>query len=377
MVKVLTFDEAIEDSETFKAPKAPKNSKISETSYHPRERHLLLGNGFSIECFPKIFKYRSLFKWADFSKAPNLLAIFKKKKTKDFEQVIRILLNALEVLKIYNKASPDAVNIRRDANAIKGILIDTIVNRHPPGPQVIASKRLVKCRSFLKYFLRGENKIGGNIYTLNYDLLLYWALMHSGVYLGHDGFRLKTGSNSLIWSIKHPQTVHYLHGALHLSYDGTELHKFSWKGQQASLLSQVQKKQSLKKLPLFVAEGTSQQKLDKIGKNAYLSHCYNSFLQKMEQPNDALFIFGHSLNKNDNHIFDCIIEGKIPRVYVGLHGYATSKKNRAIIALANGWKYHRRNGYSLEVKFFYAKGAEVWGNRKISIPNKRYCLSGI
>ena len=173
MVKVLTFDKAIEDSKAF------------------RERHLLLGNGFSIACDSK-FDYRSLLQKAKssnaFSKRNNIPKVFTKMDTEDFEQVIRILEDASKVSKIYSKSGPYAAKMMNDAKALKNILIRTIVSTHPDTPKAIDSSKFADCREFLKYFLRDEEMGGGEIYTLNYDLLLYWARVRNRPYLGHDGF---------------------------------------------------------------------------------------------------------------------------------------------------------------------------------------------
>lgn len=83
MADLLTFDEAIEHSAQFK------------------KRHLLLGNGFSIACRPKIFTYGSLFEQADFSSAPRLPAVFDAVGTTDFEHVIKMLEDASRVVPVY------------------------------------------------------------------------------------------------------------------------------------------------------------------------------------------------------------------------------------------------------------------------------------
>ena len=347
----MTFDDAIADSKRFKA------------------RHLLLGNGFSI-AYSKNFDYRSLFQKAKssggFSGVSYLPKVFTKMKTKDFERVIKILRDASEVLKIHEKTNSGVSAMRRNANHLKRILVGTIASTHPRDRYEINDDQFIACRDFLKHFLGDKNKGGGGgeIYTLNYDFLLYWACMYKDEYLGEDGFGRKGANGPLIWKNRDSQTVHYLHGALHFFNNGLNLEKYAYDWNTGdSILSQVRGAMSSGKFPLFVAEGESEEKLLKIEDedNEYLSHCYESFSQKMEKPSGVLFIFGHSLTENDNHIFDCIIKGKIPRVYVGLHGYAISQRNGKIMALANGWKIHRGKRYPLEVKFFYAKGAKVWG----------------
>ena len=349
-IDVLDFKGAIADSKAFGT------------------RHLLLGNGFSIACDPR-FNYRTLLGQANFSEAQKLPEVFSKMGTKDFEQVIRILRDTSKVLKIYDKANPKAnphvAEMEKNAKMIKNILISTITKTHLRGPQAIDSGRSIDaCQEFLKHFLKeGDNEYGGEIYTLNYDFLLYWACMHKSEYLGEDGFGRKGGNGHLIWKNRDSQTVHYLHGALHFFHEGSDLCKHEWNDGHP-LRDKVLKEISLKKLPLFVAEGTSKQKWNKIKKNEYLLHCYNSFLQKMNQPNDTLFIFGHSLKDKDKHILDCITEGKIPRVYVDLRGKTTLKRNVDRITFARRLKDRRhshRNGCPLEVKFFDSKSAKVWG----------------
>ena len=56
-----------------------------------RNKHLLLGNGFSIALKPDIFSYGSLFENADFSSAPQIKELFRKLGTQDFEVAIRQL----------------------------------------------------------------------------------------------------------------------------------------------------------------------------------------------------------------------------------------------------------------------------------------------
>ena len=344
MVKVLTFDEAIEDSKSF------------------RERHLLLGNGFSIACDTR-FGYTSLLTKAKsfnaFSKARRLPKVFTKMDTEDFEQVIKILEEASNVSKIYSWCSFNAFKMIRDAKALKKILIETIANTHPANIKEIDNSKFVSCRDFLEHFLRDKEKGGGEIYTLNYDLLLYWARVHKRPYLGHDGFGGGRGK-PLIWkniNDINDQTFHYLHGALHLSYDGAELHKHRWIP-GSPLREQVLEKISSNKFPLFVAEGKSEQKLLKIQRDEYLRNSYDNFAQNMKQPNDTLFIFGHSLEDKDKHILDCIAKGTIRRVYVDLFGNPNSESYKKKWALAKKLDASRK---LLKVKFFKSETANVWG----------------
>ncbi len=356
MASILTFEEAIEHSQAFK------------------KRHLLLGNGFSIACKPTIFTYGSLFEQADFSSAPRLPSVFQSVGTTDFEHVIKMLEDASRVVHVYSpEFSEIAKQMASDAEALKGILIQTVASNHPNIPNEIADDQFWACRRFLSHFLGDANK-DGKVYTLNYDLLLYWCLMHEDMgfdepiaLAANDGFGRDqdTDPDFVNWmgeSGAHGQRVHYMHGALHLFDAGSELQKYTWINTGKPLLEQARDAMSANKFPLFVAEGKSDQKLSKIKHGAYLHHSYKSFSSQMMQPGDALFIFGHSLADNDQHILKKITRGRIGQIYVGLYGNPDSSGNKAIQNAANALSLSRPERNPLAVAFFDAASAQVWGS---------------
>ena len=103
------------------------------------------------------------------------------------------------------------------------------------------------------------------VFTLNYDLLLYWTILkcnEKNPYLFNDGFG---GSKELgrIWGENsNSQNIFFLHGALHLyrHHEATYKHAHSNRG----ILSQVKLHLIEKKYPMFISEGLSHQKLSKI-----------------------------------------------------------------------------------------------------------------
>lgn len=355
MTTILTFDDAIAHSARFK------------------KRHLLLGNGFSIACHPQIFTYGSLFEQADFSSAPRLPAVFNAVGTTDFEHVIKMLEDASRVVPVYSREAVEvAKQMAVDAESLKDILIQTVANNHPNIPNEIADEQFWACRKFLSHFLGDANK-GGKVYTLNYDLLLYWTLMHEDMGFENpinlardDGFGRDedTEPEYVNWmgeSGANTQRVHYLHGALHLFDAGAELQKYTWVNTGKPLLEQAREAMGENKFPLFVAEGKSNQKLDKIRHSAYLHHSYKSFSSQMAQRSDALFIFGHSLADNDKHVLKKISRGKIAQVYVGLYGDPESQGNKQILTAATALANSRDEQVALDVAFFDAASARVWG----------------
>lgn len=323
-------------------------------------KHLLLGNGFSISLKPDIFSYGSLFGNADFSEVPHADALFKSLGTQDFEDVIRLLVDMVKALPNYKESSPELVQqVERDTAAIKKILADAIAKNHPDRPYDIANEQYASCRSFLSHF--------DHIYTLNYDVLLYWALMHDEVdklqIRCDDGFRHPEGNEDapyVSWQDSNSPTVHFLHGALHIFDAGHEITKYTWSKTDIAIVDQIRAALDDEKYPLFVAEGYSQDKLDKIMHSAYLHKALRSFASI----GGALFVFGHSFDDNDDHILGKIPTGKITDLYVGLYGDPDSESNKRIIRKAQRFADERAEiprKRPLNVQLYDASSAAVWG----------------
>jgi len=165
---LLTFEQAIAEAEPGK------------------NKHVLLGNGFSRACRNDIFAYDALFKRADFTKLPFAQQAFTALGTTDFEVVMHALRRAAILVTVYAPTNSDLAKLFRDeADALREVLAAAIAQNHPEYPAEIAPERYAACRRFLNYF--------NSAYTLNYDLLLYWAIMQAEVgqdlALGDDGFR--------------------------------------------------------------------------------------------------------------------------------------------------------------------------------------------
>lgn len=355
MTNVISFNEAVDLSNEF------------------RKRHLLLGNGFSIACKPKIFTYGSLFDNADFSQNPNLPKVFEALQTTDFEVAIRSLEASAALASIYSSSGTSAeVAMRKDAQDLKSILIETVTRNHPDGPFDIDEDEFFACRQFLANFIGPD--VSGNVYTLNYDLLLYWTVMHNEFSDGSvvdiksidgSGDDEKTAKNDYVtWQgegSRMHSNIHYLHGALHLFDAGKELQKFTWIRKDERLKDQSWNAMQNGKLPLFVAEGATDQKASKIQHHGYLFRCLKSFRAQVDTIKTSIFIHGHSLALNDTHILKEIVRGRCKRVFVSLHGSPDSVSNQGIIKQA--YLIAEERGYicPLEVTFYSAESAHVWG----------------
>lgn len=332
---------------------------LSESrNYSTSPPHLLLGNGFSIACRPDIFLYGNLYKQADFSQlSPYVKAVFTALGTQDFERVIKVLRDTHALLSVYGKQDAALLkSIEDDAKGLRELLVQTIAKSHPPWPGAIKDEEYQACRAFLSNFK--------TIYTFNYDLLLYWAQMHTDIGerpSSDDGFRKPEDSFDaayVTWepSQSHEQNTWFLHGALHVFDAGTEVQKYTWNNTGVRLIDQIRDALSKNYFPLFVSEGTSKEKFERIRHSDYLAKAYRSFCEIK----GCLFILGHSLAENDEHYLKRIEKGKLSHLYVGLHGDPNSEQNREILKRAQQMTAARTRS-PLGVTYFDSATANVWG----------------
>lgn len=327
------------------------------------KRHLLLGNGFSIALKPDIFTYGALYDGADFSRVPYAHRVFDALETRDFEAVIKTLVDMARVLRVYAPENEDLRSrIARDASSIKEILVDAIASRHPSRPYEIGDEQYQHCRLFLDHFQTGH------VYTLNYDVLLYWTLMQREIddldLRCDDGFRApeeEPDADYVSWQAFNQPTVHYLHGALHLFDAGAELQKYTWSRTDVPIIDQIRHALDEERYPLFVSEGTSRAKLEKIMHSGYL----HKALRSLESINGALFVYGHSLAENDEHVLRAIEHSKVSSLFVSLYGDPATERNQHAIKRAEAMPVYRAQHYGtkrpLQVAFYEAQTANVWG----------------
>jgi len=205
---------------------------------------------------------------------------------------------------------------------------------HPGSPNDV---NCLNAYNFLSHF----NKI----FTLNYDLLLYWALMRgwekereernetTGSDYNEDtpwfcdGFGERAGQ--LVWLVKRADdvTVWYLHGALHLYLicddESYYLEKLRYQ-ESVNLIEQIRQNIDDEKLPLVVAEGKSSRKKFQIDQYSYLRYAYNA----LKTLSGILFTFGVSFREEDQHILEAIHESELSDVYIGVYEPKAGKLGR-------------------------------------------------
>lgn len=336
---MLSFSQAITDANRY--------SKV----------HCLLGNGFSISCRPDIFLYSRLFERADFRNLSTSVGrAFEALGTQDFERVIKALKDCSALVSVYSSDSALSEALLMDANGLREVLVRTIAASHPAWPGDISDAEYSSCRRFLSNF--------STVYTLNYDLLLYWAFMHDKdetSLKSDDGFRnhdYEDETGYVVWEAEtsRQQNIWYLHGALHLFDSGVEVQKYTWVKTGQRLIDQIRSALEKDFYPLFVSEGTSAEKLERIRHSDYLAKAKRSF----SAIGGALFIHGHSLAANDNHFLKAIEKGKISHLYIGLYGDEFSSGNKEIKRRADTMIANRAKSRPLSVTFYDSATAKVW-----------------
>lgn len=338
MTKFISFDDALQ-------------------STNQKHMHILLGNGFSMSYERDIFAYSALFEKANFDGLSKYARnAFDQLGTTNFETVIKALLNSSTLTDLYETSDKTlSKRFLSDAEGLKDVLVKSIAGNHPDLPISIPITAYQHCKKFLSHFEK--------FYSTNYDLLLYWTLMQDipEFPIKHlDGFHTpKEGPNDyVVWDMgQYKQNLFYLHGALHLFDTDIELQKYTWINTGIPLIQQIRSALNDHKYPLFVAEGTSNQKVAKIRHSDYLSRCLRSF----REIGGTLFVYGFSFSENDKHITRQIeTNSKLKQLFISIYGDPNSQSNQSIINNVEAIQYSRREGYPIEIHFFDANTAQVW-----------------
>jgi len=334
---------------------------ISYLNKNKREKHLLLGNGFSMSYDKQIFSYNA---FSDFIKKTDnqlLQKLFGIINTCNFELIMSQLdvFYELAVEFVADKGLAEKIMIA--TKSLKERLVDAISELHPEQVFKIPAEQSRNCALFLKEYLDSD----GHIFTTNYDLLLYWVLMSNQKQLDNivDGFGreyiekdeytedFEPEFGDLEWGPnQEEQQVHYIHGALHLFDTGVSIIKETYDGEY--LLKNIKDRIENKEYPVFVTAGDGQQKLAHILHNQYLDYCY----KKLSSISGSLVTFGFNFGKYDHHIIDAInnankqdMKEKLWSIYIGVYSEEGKKHIESIIPM-----------FKCKVKLFDAKTVNIW-----------------
>ena len=242
--------------------------------------------------------------------------MFSKFDTQNFETVLRALHTTMLTNRIYNIQDE---KIDASYERIKQSLIDAVREVHPQYEELSYEKG---------YQLRlAFNIFKKSIFTTNYDLLPYWALLsvlNNSSRKVTDGFGYDSESELIMFDkgagirpSDNPLELYYLHGALHFYMRNGEIVKITrGRKSDSKLLDIITNTYEEGNFPLYVSEGTWQQKLQKIENNKYLMSCYRNF----KRMSGGLTIYGQSLDRHcDLHIINGIKESAITDIAFGIY----------------------------------------------------------
>ena len=312
---------------------------------------LLLGNGASLAVH-KDFGYPSLRQAAEDQGhiTPEVAGVFKAFGKDDFELVLRRLWEATLV----NKAlGIEPGRVEQDYQQVRSALISTVRDIHISHEN--AKRHFAPMFQFMKSF--------DTVFSLNYDLLVYWAMMASQGELRRwfkDGFQ-EGGVFREDWeTLREPYgadgttLVFYPHGSLLTARrdDYTEGKLTLPPGGGATLLDRILELwETGSASPLFVSEGTAEHKKKSIANSNYLSRV---FREALPNAGESLVIYGWAISEQDEHILGQLRRtgSSLRRVAVSVYGGSQANAQQAEDALAAvGVK---------EVSFFDAESPGCW-----------------
>lgn len=331
-----------------------------------REKHLLLGNGFSMSYDSGIFSYNALSKFLENLENDILQKLFQIIKTSNFELLMEQLDNVAQIADVFGADKIVVQNIRKATETLKESLIDAIKELHPEHVFSVPDEKSKACAGFLNEYLSNN----GNIFTTNYDLLLYWVLMRNQLDRIGDGFgresddtdewiepenrewsELRWGKNS------DTQSIYYIHGALHLFDTGIDIIKEEYTSEHV-LLENIKTRMAKKEYPIFVTAGNGEEKLSHIRHNRYLTYCYDT----LSNIGGSLICFGFGFGNYDEHIIAAINKAAkkkkdengnwlpfLMSVYIGVYSENDIQHIKSI-----------EKKFKVPVRIFDVKTANVW-----------------
>jgi hypothetical protein len=305
---------------------------------------LLLGNGFSRR-FTDRFGYSSLFE--------EFLATIREPRHASFQALgstnFEFLLEALdEAVRVNAAFSLDTDVLRTAREELRNGLIAAIQHVHPRRDELDLGQLHAASKTLDDF---------GDVFTLNYDALLYHVIMISldrhretpairpfndRFYYVLDQDWLQFMTEQKIAKYKH---VYYLHGALFI-FRRAHLDVKIRRADETDLIERIGGFIRDGHIPLFVSEGSPEDKLLAISR----SECLRLANEHLSAKRERLVVYGASLSVQDKHVADAIRESKPEEVAVSVHTNGKSADQ-----LEEAVKRYRNALHPLHVRCFAAE----------------------
>lgn len=337
---------------------------------------IILGNGSSIAIHEN-FRYTSLHERATELNFINsdLNTLFERFGTNDFEAIMHKLLQAEAV---NDSLLIDSEPVKNAYDACRTALIKVVQNIHPEF-HAINDGELDNIAIFLKNFKK--------VISLNYDLILYWAMYRGNQpdrndegnviergNLFKDCFTESSNGDKCFnfdWELleephgtrKNAILVFYLHGNLSLaSFIKNKVYELDVKiaSPDDSHLDAIFKKwKNGNYSPLVVCEGESKRKLASIKSSNYLSAVYYDVFNTL---GESIAIYGFNFNDQDDHIISRLydVHKKHPMKCMAIS--VCNDGNQEIYMKRVRDIINHKFGKNMAVEFFKANSKNCWNN---------------
>lgn len=259
---------------------------------------LFLGNGFSIKISDRL-NYRSLFQAFLAQLDADSRPVFEGFGTTNFEAILEKINDAILVNGLFG--IPSAA-LNASLPLLRNGLVQSINQNHPAHHELPDHTFNMLSKVFDAF---------ENIFSTNYDTFLYRIIMQtkdryqSGEkirpYQDYFWLRVEDGLQFMdVQNFAEYKNIYFLHGALFIFNTDTATIKIKRRLGDPELLELITARIQAQQFPLFVAEGTFQDKERAINRSAYLSFCRTAF----KNTNRNLVVYGSSLSAQDSHLIN-------------------------------------------------------------------------
>ncbi|WP_286832748.1 MULTISPECIES: DUF4917 family protein [Acinetobacter] len=321
--------------------------------------NLIIGNGASVALHQK-FRFDSLKEEAEKLKLFNedISKLFIEFDTCDFELILRLVWHAKLVNKHLGIIDPKIDSAYKN---IKNALLEVVKEVHCEHAEIF--DQLPQLYQFTKRFR--------TIVSLNYDLILHSIRMYGNDAIKDDHvFKDGFSDDGVIFNrwdyLKDPYykssyekevtRTFYQHGNLSIFRFANGIERKVKRKFNSDLLETIEENWTDQSIPIFVAEGTSDKKMDSIKSSHYLSKVYYEVLPEFLNDGKNLVIYGWGIEVQELHLVDQVFKGKFDGKF-------------AISVFENNQDYcHRverlinKINSNIKVEFFDSQSSGCWNN---------------